>query len=71
MENTKHSSAPILPFDGRLNENFIIYDNVSYIRNRDMCNEKIMLNTGNVIKNYNCKPEQSTILISSEHSKTA
>lgn len=66
MESGKDKYMPLLPYDCSPRENFIIYDNVSYVQNRDLCKEKIMMSTGNVIKYYTCKPSHDVINIATE-----
>ena len=47
--------TPILPFDGTLNENFIIYDNQTYHQNIDYITpEKVKKDSGNIVKYYRC-----------------
>ena len=47
--------TPILPFDGTLNENFIIYDNQTYYKNIEYITpEKVNKESGNIVKYYRC-----------------
>lgn len=47
--------TPILPFDGTLSENFIIYDNQTYHQNIDYVrSEYVRKDSGNIIKYYRC-----------------
>ena len=48
--------TPLLPFDSTAAENFVIYYPVPYVRDIALIPpEKIAMESGNVIKYYNCK----------------
>ncbi len=52
MENTKNF-APILPFNPTLGEHFPSYDQVTYVQDKDICNDRpIRMESGNIIKYY-------------------
>ncbi len=64
-EEEKKLFAPLLPFSGHLNNNFIIYDNVPYTHDHDLCESNIRKTSGNLIKYYtvNNIEEKATIPI--------
>ena len=50
---SKTAYTPLLPFDGTLAENFIIYYPTPYVRDIDLIPpEKIAMESGNVVKYY-------------------
>lgn len=44
--------APLLPYTASMCNNFIIYDNIEYVRDRDLCQNKYGLVSGNIVKYY-------------------
>lgn len=53
MTNDPNEYSPILPFDITLGESFLIYQHMTYYRDRDLCNSiGICKISGNVYKYY-------------------
>lgn len=45
--------TPILPFQDTMNDNFIIYDNTTYVRDIELAEDRfIMMHNPNMIKYY-------------------
>ena len=50
---SENKFTPILPFQDTMNDNFIIYDNVVYYRNKDLATDAdVKIHNPNMIKYY-------------------
>lgn len=46
---------PIQPFDRTLSENFLLYDNMTYYRDKNLCgDDSVRRVSGNIVKYYRC-----------------
>ena len=53
---SENNYTPLLPFDGTIAENFVIYYPTPYVRDINLIPpEKIAMESGNVIKHYRCQ----------------
>ena len=57
--------TPILPYDGSLNDNFIVYDDVKYKCNVDLYQTEspVKLHHESVVKYYSCVEEKKPMRI--------
>lgn len=51
-DEEEKKSAPFLPYDITLKDNFHIYDNSTYYRNKDKTEDFPMMSSGKIIKSY-------------------
>ncbi|MGN0506977.1 MAG: hypothetical protein ACI4FZ_10475 [Lachnospiraceae bacterium] len=65
MEEEKETShTPVLPFDSSMYDSFVIYDNPSYVCDRDMCRGSIRMSSGNLIKYYSYQMDSKKVPVS-------
>ncbi len=74
MENKKErKTAPMLPYDVTVAENFRMYDSFPYENNRDKTAPMLCISeTGNVLKYYTCNVSEDSFRIgldTPKHSK--
>ncbi len=61
---SERKTAPLLPYDVTVAENFKMYDSFSYENNRDATSPMLhTLETGNVIKYYCCSMDEKDFRI--------
>ncbi len=54
-EKEEQKSAPFLPYDITLNDNFHIYDNTEYYRDKNRTEDFPRMSSGKIVKNYEQK----------------
>lgn len=55
LDNGNTAYSPVLPFDCTYGEHFMIYDNMTYVRDLDLCDEEsIRMLSGNIFKYFTC-----------------
>ncbi|MBR4343314.1 MAG: hypothetical protein IKP88_11550 [Lachnospiraceae bacterium] len=59
----KKDYSPVLPFDGTLNDNFVVYDEVKYECKVDryQTESPIRLHHKSVVKYYNCAVDEKPV----------
>ena len=63
MSNGK---TPLLPFEEMPLSCFSMYDNIPYVRDKDLCSEEaIKMVSGNVVKYYTTKQREGKVLLDS------
>lgn len=65
MTQKKEEFAPVLPYNGTLEDHFTIYDHTPYLCNRELCDGKVSMESGNVVKYYSCHDEEQPVTIRS------
>ena len=55
--------TPVLPFDGTMNDNFVIYDNTVYKCTVDSYQVPIKLHHDAMVKYYSCNYEEKPVRI--------
>ena len=60
----KDSHVPILPFDASLDDAFVMYDNQTYERDRDLCHFPVSTENSNMVKYFSYQLEDEKTAIS-------
>ena len=67
VKQRKEEFAPVLPYNETMEDHFTIYDHTPYFCNREFCDGKVSMESGNIIKYYACHDEEQPVTIRSSH----